>query len=59
MGLHVASEFVGSGEALVTVGEVAGVGLFASVSADVAGLVLEAQKGFVAEVALVGARGLL
>lgn len=59
VGLHVAGELVGSGEALVAVGEVAGVRLFAGVGADVAGLVLEAQEGFVAEMALVRARSLL
>lgn len=56
VGFHVTGEFIGAREALVAVGEVARVGLLASVGADVAGLVLEAEEGFVAEMALVWTR---
>lgn len=56
MGLHVASELIRAREALVAVGEVARMGLLAGVGANVAGLVLEAEEGFVTEMALVRAR---
>lgn len=56
VGLHVAGELIGARETLVAVGEVARVGLLAGVGADVAGLVLEAEERFVAEMALVWTR---
>lgn len=53
---RVTSEFVGSAEALGASGELAGVGLLASVGTDVSGLMLEAVEGLVAERTLVRAR---
>lgn len=59
MDAHVTGQFVRPGEALLAGGKGALMGAFTGVGADMAGLVLETVEGFGAEVAFVGAGGIL